>query len=68
MQEAQRPVLDAIEHNQKIMSQVANHIGQSYVNGRYSFIPPTYISDKNMPPPSLAAKSISITQTSEFSE
>ena len=43
MQEAQRSVLTAIEENQTMMTQVANHIGNTYRNGRTNFLPPQYI-------------------------
>ena len=49
MQEAQRHVLAAIEDNQSMMSQVANHIGNHYVDGRYGVIPQEY-TDENIPP------------------
>ena len=49
MQEAQRHVLAAIEDNQSMMSQVANHIGNNYVDGRYGVIPQEY-QDENIPP------------------
>ena len=49
MQEAQRHVLAAIEDNQSMMSQVANHIGNHYVDGRYGVIPQEY-ADENIPP------------------
>ena len=66
MQGAKRSVLAAIEDNQVMMSQVTNHIGQSQIDGKYGVIPPTYISDKIMPPPSPSANSTSTTQTSEL--
>ena len=43
MQGAKRSVLAAIADVQTMMSQVANHIEQSYVNGQYDLIQPIYI-------------------------
>ena len=56
MQEAQRYMLAAIKDNQSMMSQVANHIGNNYVNGRYGVIPQEY-QDENIPPPQSSVNS-----------
>ena len=50
MQEAQLSVLVAIKDNQTMMSQVVNHIGQTYIDGRYGFVPPNYVQYENSLP------------------
>ena len=59
MQEAQRTVLSAIEDNQSMMSVVANHMGQTYHDGRCEFVLPQSLQDENTPPPEQQANAAS---------
>ena len=68
MQEAQLSVLTAIEENQTMMTQVVNHIGNTYHDGRSNFLPPRYINDKNQPPSKQTANSTISSQISEMTK
>ena len=49
------------------MSQVSNHIGQTYTDGRIDVVPPNYIQEENVPPLEPSANSTKTSQTSEMS-
>ena len=59
MQEAQRAVLSAIEDNQSMMSVVANHMGQTYHDGRCEIVLSQSLQDNNTPPPEQQANAAS---------
>ena len=66
MQEAQRSILSTIEENKTMMTQVVNHIGNAYHDGRLTFLPPQYIQDKNQHPSEHSANSTLSSQNTDM--